>query len=136
MTYNKDKYRITTSKDVIDYRFVIASLQSTYWAENRSDEIIRKSFEDALTFSLMFDDRQIGMARIIGDGNTFAWLCDVYIDPEYRGIGLGKWLVECCLEHPAANVRLCILATKDAHGLYDRYGFETKEIMIRRLPEA
>ena len=67
---------------------------------------------------------QVGLARVVSDKATFAWLCDVYILPEHRGHGLGKWLVECVKAHPDLHgLRRWLLATRDAHGLYSQFGF-------------
>jgi GNAT superfamily N-acetyltransferase len=69
--------------------------------------------------------QQIGVARVISDYSIFAYLCDVFIHEEYRGRGLGKWLIESILDHPdLQGVRRWVLATADAHNLYRKYGFE------------
>jgi len=71
------------------------------------------------------DKKQIGYARIVTDYASFAWLCDVYIDDKFRGKGLSKWLITCVMLHPALkNLRRICLATKDAHELYKKFGFE------------
>lgn len=65
------------------------------------------------------------MARIVTDYVTFAWLCDVFVDEEYRGRGIAKWLLETILAHPdIAGLKRVLLTTDDAHGLYSRYGFK------------
>jgi N-acetylglutamate synthase-like GNAT family acetyltransferase len=72
----------------------------------------------------VFPARQIGFARVISDYTTFAWLCDVIIHEDYRGKGIGKWLMESILAHPdLQGLRRFLLATRDAHGLYSQYGF-------------
>lgn len=64
------------------------------------------------------------MARVISDYTTIAYLGDVFVVQEYRGRGLGKWLVECVLSHPELQgLRRWVLATRDAHGLYQQLGF-------------
>jgi GNAT superfamily N-acetyltransferase len=69
--------------------------------------------------------RQIGLARVVTDRATFAWLCDVFVLEDYRGRGLSKWLMECVMSHAALQgLRRFILGTRDAHGLYTRYGFK------------
>ena len=68
---------------------------------------------------------QIGFARIVTDEATFAWISDVYVEEEHRKKGLSKWLMECLMTHPSLkNLRRICLATKDAHTLYQRFGFE------------
>ena len=106
--------------DVI-YRF----LQKSYWADKRSLEAIKKSIEYSLPFGIFDGDKQIGFARVISDFSTFAWIADVYIGEEYRGQGLSKWLMESMLTHPELqDLRRWVLATKDAHSLYNQFGFK------------
>ncbi len=67
---------------------------------------------------------QVGLARWVSDEATFAWLCDVFIDESHRGLGLGAFMVNAAMEHPAVNgLRIRLLATRDAHGLYEQFGF-------------
>ena len=77
---------------------------------------------------------QIGFARLVTDSATFAWLCDVIVDPGHRGKGLGKWLVECATSHPDIATTTKLLRTRDAHGLYEKYGFAKIECMMRQPP--
>ena len=132
MEWQKDNLLITDDTLNVDLNFVTESLQSTYWAGNRSRAIIEKSITNSVFLSLFDGNRQIGFNRIVSDSATFAWLCDFYIHPDYRGKGFGKWFFEMSLEHPTVKVRLVLLATKDAHALYAKYGFETKECMLLR----
>jgi GNAT superfamily N-acetyltransferase len=105
---------------------VEAFLRQSYWAAERSRERISRTLETSLCF-MAFDERDrraVGFARVVTDYADFAWLCDVFVEPDARGNGLGKWLVECVLEHPELQgLRRMILATSSAHGLYERYGF-------------
>lgn len=79
---------------------------------------------NSLCFALLQGDRQVGFARLITDRATFAYLADVFVLPELRGQGLSKWLVGCVCEHPELQgLRRWMLATRDAHGLYERSGF-------------
>ena len=132
MQWQKGNFLITDDKKGIDTDFVTAELNKTYWAEGRSREIVEKSIENSVMFSMFDGGRMIGFARVVTDYCTFAWLCDVYIHPDYRGMGLGFWLVESVLSHPSTNVRVNMLSTKDAHGLYEKFGFERKECMIKK----
>ncbi len=132
MKWDNDGYHVTDAKDEIDIDFVIDSLHKTYWAETRPVEVIRKSLDGSIVLSLFEAKKQIGFARIVSDYATFAWICDVYVDPGYRGKGLGKFLMRCVTEHPAADVKTNILGTKDAHGLYEKFGFTRKELMIKK----
>jgi GNAT superfamily N-acetyltransferase len=131
MEWHKDNYLVTDDKKVIDIDFVTEELNKTYWAEGRSREMVAKSIEHSVFFSLLDGDRMIGFARIVTDYSTFAWLCDVCIHPAYRGNGLGVWLMECVYSHPSTDVLLNLLATKDAHGLYEKFGFSRGECMAK-----
>jgi GNAT superfamily N-acetyltransferase len=77
-------------------------------------------------------EEQIGFTRIVSDEATFAWVSDVFVHPDHRGKGLGVWLMECTMAHPVMDVTLQILATKDAQGLYEKFGFQRREMMFRR----
>jgi len=101
-------------------------LQHSYWAAQRPLETVRRSVEGSLNFGLYQakDRRQVGFARVVTDFATFAWLCDVFIDEAHRGQGLGVWLMETVVEHPELRcMRLWVLGTRDAHGLYEKIGF-------------
>ncbi|MBN2658510.1 MAG: GNAT family N-acetyltransferase [Spirochaetales bacterium] len=130
MIQSRDNYILTDSKDNIDWDFITKSLHSTYWAEDRPEELIRKSFENSVVLSLFRNKQQVGFARIVSDFSCFAWLCDVFVSPEHRGPGLGKLLMNAVSEHESTQVRMTILATKDAHGLYEKYGFTRREMMF------
>lgn len=132
MRWEQMGFTITDSKENIDLDFIIESLQSTYWGEGRPSELIVKSIENSVLLSVFEKGKQIGFARIVSDYSIFAWLCDVYISRDYRGRGLGKFLMACVTDHPATNVRMNLLATKDAHGLYEQYGFERREMMFKK----
>jgi GNAT superfamily N-acetyltransferase len=96
-----------------------------YWALGRSLETVRRTTEGSLSFGVYAPDGAlVGFARVVTDLATFAWLCDVYIDPESRGKGLGTWLVGVIKDQlQAAGVYRILLATSTAHGVYERVGF-------------
>lgn len=84
--------------------------------------MIEKSLQGSLNFGVYKGDRQIGFARVVTDRATFAYLCDVFIDEDYRGKSIGKWMMECIMAHPdLQGLRRWLLATYDAHGLYSQY---------------
>lgn len=96
----------------------------SYWAKNISLDIVRRSIENSLCFGIYKDNKQIGFARWITDKATFGWLCDVYIENDYRGQGLSKKLISFMIFHPdLQGLRRYQLATLDAHGLYEQFGF-------------
>jgi GNAT superfamily N-acetyltransferase len=106
--------------------------ERSYWARGRSYDQIARGIDNSLPFGLYHGDEQVGFARIVSDWATFAWLADVYVLPEHRGLGLGKALVETVVEHPdVRDLPRVMLATADAHGLYERYGFTQLESVER-----
>lgn len=118
------EYRITTDPSPIDLQAVHAYLAGAYWSEEIPQDIVARAIESSLCFSLLDGDRQIGFARVVTDRATFAYLCDVYVLEEYRGKGLGKWLIGEVMSHPdLQGLRRFILLTRDAHGLYSQFGF-------------
>jgi len=99
-------------------------ITGSYWAEGIPFETVAKAIEGSLCFGVFHGDKQVGVARVITDAATFAYLCDVFIDESYRGRGLGKWLMETILGHESLQgLRRFALTTKDARGLYSQYGF-------------
>lgn len=120
----RDTLLISTDPSRLDLAAIKDMLSRSYWAKDRAPEVIQRSLQNSLVFGVYDNDRQIGLARIVTDYATFAWLCDVYILEEYRGHGIGKWLMETILSHPdLQGLRRFLLATRDAHELYSRYGF-------------
>lgn len=118
------EYRITTDPSSINLKAVHAYLAGAYWSEEIPQDIVARAIESSLCFSLLNGDRQIGFARVVTDRATFAYLCDVYVLEEYRGKGLGKWLIGEVMSHPdLQGLRRFILLTRDAHGLYSQFGF-------------
>ncbi|MBL8058033.1 MAG: GNAT family N-acetyltransferase [Anaerolineales bacterium] len=99
--------------------------ERAYWALGRPLAVVERSVQHSLCFGLYAaaGGSQIGFARVVTDYATFAWLCDVFVLEAYRGQGLSKWLIETIVAHPdLAGLRRFLLATRDAHGLYQRYG--------------
>ena len=97
---------------------------SSYWAKGRSLEVVQRSIENSLNFGVFQGDEQVGFARVVTDYATFAWLADVFIVEKCQGQGLGVWLIEVITSHPRLQgFRRWILATRDAHELYRRFGF-------------
>lgn len=128
--YQRGSYTISTDRTRIDLDTIYDYLHNTaYWCLGRPREVVERSIEQSLCFGVYAGDGQAGFARVVTDYATFAWLCDVFVLEAYRGQGLGKWLIECVVAHPALrDLGLFILATTDAHDLYRRYGsFEVLE---------
>lgn len=117
-------FRITTDPRRLDLDAVHASLARSYWADGIPKDVVAKSIAGSLCFGLFDAERQIGFARVITDGATFAYLGDVYVLEEYRGRGLGIWLMETVCAHPdLQGLRRFVLLTRDAHSLYRKFGF-------------
>jgi len=135
-------YEITTDPARIDLDAVHAELTRSYWSPGIPRDVVAKGIANSLPFSLLAPDgSQAGFARVVTDRATYAYLADVYVAEEHQGKGLGKWLVKTVLEHPdLQGLRRFALATKDAHGLYARYGFAPTQwpeihMFIDREPE-
>lgn len=124
MEWRKDDYRISTDKNELNVDYVHHFLSHSYWAENIPLAVVRRSIEGSLCFGVFYREEQIGFARVISDEATFAYLADVFIDERFRGRGLSKWLLEVILAYPGLQgLRRFLLATRDAHGLYQQFGF-------------
>jgi GNAT superfamily N-acetyltransferase len=134
--HRRGRYRVSTDPAALDAAAIHAFLaSSSYWAAEIPFPLVRRSLEHSLCFGLYEGDSQVGLARVISDFATFAYLCDVYILPEHRGHGLGVWLMECVTTHPALQgLRRFMLATRDAHELYRRFGF-TEPAAPQRIME-
>jgi len=115
---------VSDDKSRLDIDLVCAWLKESYWASERPRELVEKSITHSHCFAAFIEGQQVGFARVVTDHATFAWLCDVVVDPTARGQGVGKALVEAVVEHPDyAEIRQVVLATRDAHGLYEQFGF-------------
>ena len=137
MEWQDGEYTITTDPDRIDRAAVRRFLAASYWAPDRSADVIERSLANSVTFGLLHGGDQVGMARVVTDYATFAWLCDVFIEPAHRGSGRGKWLMAVVMGHPSLRgLRRWLLATRDAHGLYAQFGFtelpEPQRFMVRQ----
>ena len=124
MNWVRDTFTVTSDPAKLDRAVIAEFLASSYWAKGIPAATVEKSLERSLCFALLDGERQIGFARVISDQATIAYLGDVFVLPEYRGKGLAKWLIECVVSHPELQgLRRWILATRDAHGLYEKFGF-------------
>ncbi len=133
MEWTQGPYRITDDPGELDLFYVVPALQQSYWAEDRQQQDIEESIRNSLCFGLYKEGRQIGFARVVTDKVTFAWICDVIVHTDQRGTGLGKWLMECLEEHPdVKDVSQQLLRTRDAHGLYEQFGYAVCDAMVRR----
>lgn len=126
---------ISDEKSSIHIDFVHHYLsEESYWAKGIPRELVIKSIEHSLCFSVFLHEQQIGFARVISDQATFAYLCDVFIDEAFRGKGYSKQLMHFIMNYPALQtVRVFALGTLDAHGLYAQFGFLPLATPERRM---
>jgi len=142
-TWRRGDAVVDTDPERLDLAMMHAFLTQSYWARGRDLEELRVAVEHSLPFGLYLAGRQVGFARVVTDRLTFAYIADVFVEDAERGRGLGSFLMECVTGHEAlARVRTWTLFTRDAHGLYRRFGFGPLEgerwerFMIRELGAA
>jgi GNAT superfamily N-acetyltransferase len=124
--HRRDGFLVTSDPARIDVTAAHAFLTRCYWAQGIPLQTVARSLRHSLAFALLetAGGRQVGLARIISDYATYAYLCDVYVLEEYRGQGLARWLMQCVLAHPdLQGLRRWSLVTRDAHPLYRGLGF-------------
>jgi GNAT superfamily N-acetyltransferase len=119
---------IDASRERLDVAAIHAFLTDSYWSPGIPRATVERAIEGSLNFGLYRElhgkSVQIGFARVVTDGATFAYVADVFVLPDFRGAGLATWLVTTALTHPALQgLRRVLLATKDAHPVYARCGF-------------
>ena len=118
------EFEISTDPDRIDLSVVHGFLSQSYWSPGLPVDVIRRGIENSICFGIYRGTHQVGFARVITDRATFAYLADVFVLETHRGLGLSKWLMECIMAHPdLQGLRRWMLATRDAHQLYSKYGF-------------
>ncbi|WP_428740251.1 GNAT family N-acetyltransferase [Tenacibaculum sp.] len=122
---NKNEFLISTDKNKLDISMIHDFLTNeSGWSDGIPLERVKKSIDNSLNFGIYIQGKQIGFARIISDFSTIAYLGDVFIQNEYRGFGLSKWLMEVITGHEELQgLRRWILLTDTAEWLYEKYGF-------------
>jgi GNAT superfamily N-acetyltransferase len=124
MEWQRGGITLTTDRERVDVAAVHAWLTSSYWAKDIPLATVRRSIENSLCFTLLEGARLIGFARVITDYATFAYVGDVFVLEAWRGRGLSRWLMECMVAHPELQgFRRWSLLTRDAYGLYAKFGF-------------
>jgi len=135
-------FTISTDRSLLDVELIQNFLvNGSYWAKNRTLEQTRKAIENSLCFGVYAAGLQVGFGRVVSDYATFAYIGDVFVLDQYRKRGVGKILMQAMIDHPdLQGLRRWVLATRDAHGLYEQYGFSglahPERWMERPAPDA
>lgn len=130
MEWRKHEYLITDDRSKVQLEVVHRLLAATYWGDRRPREIVDRMVAGSICFSLYHGPRQIGFGRAVTDSTTFTWVADLVVEPEFRGAGLGRWIMECLLEHRAIKGTQLVLQTRDAQGLYEQFGFSENSALM------
>jgi GNAT superfamily N-acetyltransferase len=119
-------YRLSDDPAELDMERIFHWLSGeSYWARGRERDVVERSFANSVSVGVYTGDQQVAVARLVTDAATFAWLADVYVDPAHRGHGLGSWMTRWAVDWTdARGVQRFVLATRDAHEVYARAGFE------------
>jgi ribosomal protein S18 acetylase RimI-like enzyme len=124
--FRRDEFTVSTDRRRLDLDAVRSLLATTHWGIGMGREVIERAVENSICFGVYHGQHNIGLARVVTDLATYAYLTDVLIAGSYRGCGLGQWLVQCILNHPELQgLRRIALVTRNAQALYARYGFGT-----------
>jgi GNAT superfamily N-acetyltransferase len=120
-----DDYEVSTDRDRLDVDLIHEFLRSSYWAPNIPRGVVERSITNSLSFGAYNDGRQVAFARVITDFATFAYIGDLFVVEPHRGRGVAQRLMRAILDHPdLQGLRRILLATRDAHALYTRFGFQ------------
>lgn len=137
MKWEFEGYTINTDKSLVSVERVKEFLSDSYWASERTKELIEKTIRNSFCYGVYHEEELVGFARVVTDYSTLVWICDVYIDKNHRRKGLGKKLIICILETPEFENIRSSLVTRDAHELYEKFGFESVESrFMSRKPNA
>jgi GNAT superfamily N-acetyltransferase len=132
--HRRGELLVTTNRAKIDLDVVHGYLASCYWAGEIPRDVVEKSIRLSYCFSVLDGERQVGFARVLTDFATYAYICDVFVLDSHRGRGLGKWLVQCIREDAdLQGLRRWSLVTRDAHGLYRHFGFQSPGMAERYM---
>ena len=126
LNQTKDPFLLSDDENLLDMKKVHSWLSiESYWAKGRAFELVERAFAFSYPLGVYEGKTQVVVALIVSDTATFAWLCDVFVDSNFRGRGLGTWLAEATVEWAEKNdVKRIVLATKNAHEVYSQTGFQ------------
>ena len=122
---SKDGYEISSDPSRLDIGAIWGFLRTAYWSPGVERDVVERAIQGSTVFGVYAPDgAQAGFARLVTDGATFAWLADLFVLEGHRGRGLGVKLAEAAVaEVSRLGLRQTLLATHDAHSLYERFGF-------------
>ena len=124
-SHRRGEFVVTTDPNRLDHDFIHGYLVRSYWSEGIPRDVVERALSNSLCFGVYEGEKQVGFARVVTDFATFAYLADVFIIESHRARGLSKFLMECIVQDPQLQgLRRWTLATRDAHGLYERFGFK------------
>lgn len=118
------EYEISTDSVRLSVDVIHNFISTSYWGTGRTREMTERSIQNSLCFGVYNGGKQVGFARVVTDRAVIGYLCDVFVLPDHRGKGLGKALMNAVMDHPdLKDLPVFLLSTRDAHGLYERFGF-------------
>jgi len=127
MEWKKDSFLVSDDPNQLDVEAIHSFLTRSYWAEGRKKEVVEQSIRNSFALGLYKDGKQIGFARAITDFATFAYLCDVFVLPEFQKQKLGHFLMECLFQHPKVSSLKWLLKTTYSQSLYRDFDFNDVE---------
>jgi GNAT superfamily N-acetyltransferase len=136
MEWYRDDFTISDDRRRVDIDVVSNLLARSYWGHKRPRNVVEELIQDSLCFSLFRNGEQIGFGRVVTDYTVFSWLSDLIITEAYRGLGLGRWLMTCIVNHPRIVRTQFVLQTGSAYGLYEKFDFLLSEKLMTREPPS
>ena len=125
MEWRHGEYTVSDDRSRLDRNLIHGYLTTSYWAEGIGRDVVDRSIENSVSFGIYHGTSQVGFARVITDKSTFAYLADVFVLESHRGHGLATNLMAAIMEHPELQgLRRWLLFTRNAHGLYGKFGFK------------
>jgi GNAT superfamily N-acetyltransferase len=124
-SWKNGEFLCTTDKSKLQKALIHQFLsERSYWAKGRTMDQVKRSIEHSLCFGIYHNEQQVAFARVVSDFTVYAYLLDVFVLEDFRGLGMGKFLMNCIMKHPELQgLKRWMLGTEDAHGLYKQYGF-------------
>jgi GNAT superfamily N-acetyltransferase len=130
MEWTRDEFLITDDTSRVDVARTFDLLAETYWSVRRPPDVVANMVKNSLCLALLRYGEQIGFGRAVTDYTVFSWIADIVIDTRYRRRGLGKWMMTCIATHPGIKHTQMVLQTRDAHSLYEQFGFHQNTALM------